>query len=66
MTFVAVVVASLFSSTAYAYPSMDRLQAVRSESFVTAAWEWLVSLFAQAPSWEKDDAGSAMDPNGKK
>jgi hypothetical protein len=64
MTLVALVVASLFSSTTYAYPSMGRVQAVRSESLVTAVWEWLVSLFAPAVSWEKDDGGSVLDPDG--
>jgi hypothetical protein len=66
------VLAVLFSSSAYALPPVHAAAGSRAEGFLAAAWSWFASfVHPTAPDrtpgltavWEK--AGSSMDPNGQ-
>lgn len=60
------VLAHLFTPAAHALPPSGSLTFLESESFIPAAWEWLVSRVSPGAGskriWEK--AGSSMEPNG--
>lgn len=59
----ALLLATLFATTANALPRGARLSLPLSDSsFVTVLWDWMTSLFAARPE-EKE--GSSMDPNGQ-
>ncbi|HSF43208.1 MAG TPA: hypothetical protein VLT87_25635 [Thermoanaerobaculia bacterium] len=59
----ALLLATLFATTANALPREARLSLPLSDSgFVTVFWDWMTSLFAAGPQ-EKE--GSSMDPDGQ-
>jgi hypothetical protein len=65
---IVLVLVNLAATAAYALPPAGRPFSSGQEGVLTAAWEWLASLFFPAGetelqvAWEK--AGSSMDPNG--
>ncbi|HSF40888.1 MAG TPA: hypothetical protein VLT87_13920 [Thermoanaerobaculia bacterium] len=59
----ALLLATLFATTANALPREARLSLPLSDSgFATVLWDWMTSLFAAGPQ-EKE--GSSMDPDGQ-
>ena len=59
----ALLLATLFATTANALPRGGRLSLpVSDSSFITVLWDWMTSLFV-AGTQEKE--GSSMDPDGQ-
>lgn len=59
----ALLLATLFATTANALPRGARLSLPLSDSgFATVLWDWMTSLFVAGP---QDKAGSHMDPDGQ-